>query len=566
MRDLAEFGDLGPVLARTDQVRVHRVGPVGIELCDAVDPSALNELIRWRAELPQPQREALDRCAGWPYDGVTNNGRVVGALIVPIPAAIGGDARTLDQLRSLDLDGPQVAQLGTLLAWLTGTLDDARISHPGLGPRTVLWSSASQSPFLIGCTTAVPRAATANTTTHLVALAAHLGATNSADPAAALLQQPDDASPAAWYQAFAQPRTADPTSLPAQEPVAQSQTDTDKGHPGTRAGLLVFAALMLVVIAVSAVVLTRGDGGSPDAAIPGQSSNDDTVDLPDNPDASPPTVTAVVTPEDEGGGDDSAADDHDQDAPDGVGDDTVDDADDAGDGMVDDAVPVEREAVALPVGNPSTCEVRVGGGGLLSEIDEFATGFDSALARELVDRVYGDVEICFVPLTAASRFVAVQSGDVDFVVRNTTTTTSREELADFTSPYFLDGLSVAARRSVDGFDDLAGLTVGAVVSFASFPDLVEAFDGGQIDAVATDWIVLQQSFSRPGVEISYLGGLLEPYGVFVADGNTSVRDALDEALRDVVASGAWAEIFAAEIGGEPWFDINEVLELPPVDR
>ena len=67
-------------------------------------------------------------------------------------------------------------------------------------------------------------------------------------------------------------------------------------------------------------------------------------------------------------------------------------------------------------------------------------GFEIELATEIVYRLFGDqLVIEWIPLTAQERIEAVQNGNVDFLIRNLTHTTSRAELVSFSSTYFLEG-------------------------------------------------------------------------------------------------------------------------------
>src|SRR5262245_58648044 len=55
------------------------------------------------------------------------------------------------------------------------------------------------------------------------------------------------------------------------------------------------------------------------------------------------------------------------------------------------------------------------------------TGFDVDYCRAIAAAIFGDAtKVKFVALTAKDRFTALQSGDVDVLVRNTTWTSSRD--------------------------------------------------------------------------------------------------------------------------------------------
>ncbi len=144
-------------------------------------------------------------------------------------------------------------------------------------------------------------------------------------------------------------------------------------------------------------------------------------------------------------------------------------------------------------------------------------GFDADYCRVVAAAVLGDAEaINFVALTAAERFTAVQTGDVDVLIRNTTWTQSRDsEIGmDFGPTTYYDGQQMMGRES-DGFsagsdiDDLDGLTIcmntgtttekniadaadAAGISitlggpFEEYDQVVQAFLDGTCDVITTD--------------------------------------------------------------------------------
>lgn len=97
------------------------------------------------------------------------------------------------------------------------------------------------------------------------------------------------------------------------------------------------------------------------------------------------------------------------------------------------------------------------------------TGFDADYCRGLAAAIFGEVNednLEFVPLTAAERFTALQSGQVDVLYRNTTWTFSRDtDLGgDFSVVTFYDGqglmIPVAlAEEGVGSIEDLDGASI-----------------------------------------------------------------------------------------------------------
>ncbi len=152
------------------------------------------------------------------------------------------------------------------------------------------------------------------------------------------------------------------------------------------------------------------------------------------------------------------------------------------------------------------------GFGSVNEAGEFV-GFDVDFCRAIAAAVLGDAEaVRFRPLSAQERFTAVQTGEVDVLIRNTTWTSSRDTDVglDFGPVNFYDGVGfmVRADAGVEDLEDLEGLRIGVQsgtttelnladvlgaldiqyepVIFEQADQLVRAHDQGAVDAWTTD--------------------------------------------------------------------------------
>ncbi|MCI0425200.1 MAG: amino acid ABC transporter substrate-binding protein [Actinobacteria bacterium] len=91
-------------------------------------------------------------------------------------------------------------------------------------------------------------------------------------------------------------------------------------------------------------------------------------------------------------------------------------------------------------------------------------GFDIDFCHALAAAVFGDPDaVEFIDLTAEQRFTALQSGEIDVLIRNTTWTSSRDGTlgATFLTTTFYDGQGMMV-RSDSGFtsiDDMADTTI-----------------------------------------------------------------------------------------------------------
>ena len=146
--------------------------------------------------------------------------------------------------------------------------------------------------------------------------------------------------------------------------------------------------------------------------------------------------------------------------------------------------------------------------------DGSRVGFDNDFCRVIAAAVLGDAEkVEFVDLETADRFTALQSGEVDVLVRNTTWTAGRDggEGATFLQPNFYDGqgMMVAAESGITTLEELdgasictaggtttegnvatefarLGLSPGEILSFENTDLLQEAFVAGRCDGWSSD--------------------------------------------------------------------------------
>jgi general L-amino acid transport system substrate-binding protein len=141
------------------------------------------------------------------------------------------------------------------------------------------------------------------------------------------------------------------------------------------------------------------------------------------------------------------------------------------------------------------------------------TGLDVEYCRAIAAAVLNDpTKVKFVPLTAKDRFTALQSGDVDVLVRNTTWTLSRDTSLglNFTGVNYFDGQGFMVRKSLKvnsalELNDAAvcvqqGTTTELnladyfrankmrlkTVTFGTADETTKAYDAGRCDAFTTD--------------------------------------------------------------------------------
>jgi general L-amino acid transport system substrate-binding protein len=141
------------------------------------------------------------------------------------------------------------------------------------------------------------------------------------------------------------------------------------------------------------------------------------------------------------------------------------------------------------------------------------SGLDVDYCRAIAAAVLGDpTKVKFVPLSAKDRFTALQSGEVDVLVRNSTWTMSRDTSLglNFAAINYYDGQGFLVRKSlkVASALELSGASICTqqgtttelnladffrankipynVVTFATSDETRQAYDAGRCDAFTTD--------------------------------------------------------------------------------
>jgi len=175
-------------------------------------------------------------------------------------------------------------------------------------------------------------------------------------------------------------------------------------------------------------------------------------------------------------------------------------------------------------------------------------------------------------------------------VRYTAHTTSRaDELATFTGNYLLDGL-VFAGPFVDSLDDLEGARVAVqsfppefrnretviqaldslgitaeVVTFEQDSEVLEAVASGVADALASlSLLFLVQD--DPNLATIWSGQALEPIAAAVPLGQLGFAEEVDAAIASIVVDGTWLRLYRDAFGKDPPYTIDEMRNVPPVDR
>lgn len=108
------------------------------------------------------------------------------------------------------------------------------------------------------------------------------------------------------------------------------------------------------------------------------------------------------------------------------------------------------------------------------------TGFDVDFCRAIAAAVFGDgTKVQYRPLSSQERFTAVQTKEVDVLIRNSTWTVSRDSSLglDFAPTNFYDGQGMMVRASdnITKLEDMAGATICVQSGTTTEQNLADAF-------------------------------------------------------------------------------------------
>jgi glutamate transport system substrate-binding protein len=216
------------------------------------------------------------------------------------------------------------------------------------------------------------------------------------------------------------------------------------------------------------------------------------------------------------------------------------------------------------------------------------SGFDVEVAKYVAGQLgVSEENIEFKESPSAQRETLIQNGEVDYIVATYSITDARKEKVDFAGPYFIAGQSLLVRadeteitgpESLNGGKRLCSVTGSTpaqnvkdtyaqdvqLQEFDTYSACVEALRNGAVDAVTTDDIILAGYAAQSPGDFKVVGEPFteERYGIGLAQGDDASRTAINDAIQEMIDSGAWAEAFEATVGASGY----PLPEPPTVDR
>ncbi|EME66092.1 glutamate ABC transporter substrate-binding protein [Rhodococcus ruber] len=216
------------------------------------------------------------------------------------------------------------------------------------------------------------------------------------------------------------------------------------------------------------------------------------------------------------------------------------------------------------------------------------SGFDVEVAKYVGQQLgVAPENIEFKEAPSPQRETLIENGEVDYIVATYSITDARKEKVDFAGPYFIAGQSLLVRadntditgpESLSGGKRLcsvAGSTPAQNVKdtyaqdvqlqeFDTYSACVEALRNGAVDAVTTDDIILAGYAAQYPGQLKVVGEPFteERYGIGLAKGDTESRNQLNDAIEEMIASGAWQAALESTVGPSGY----PLPEPPQVDR
>jgi polar amino acid transport system substrate-binding protein len=195
------------------------------------------------------------------------------------------------------------------------------------------------------------------------------------------------------------------------------------------------------------------------------------------------------------------------------------------------------------------------------------TGFDVELMEEIASRL-GISEVRWVDTSFDTIFTQLAGGRFDAVASATTITEEREEIVNFSEPYYLAQqaltVNVAETPDIASVEDLSSGDVVAVQqgttgeiwarenvpegvdirSFPEAPDTYTALEAGNVTAVIFDEpSALTEAERRADLEVVETIDTGERYGFPVNPENEPLLEAINTVLAAMIEDGTYAQIY-----------------------
>lgn len=172
-------------------------------------------------------------------------------------------------------------------------------------------------------------------------------------------------------------------------------------------------------------------------------------------------------------------------------------------------------------------------------------GYDIDLARLLAQNILGNSSaVEFVPVSASNRIMKLNSGEVDCLIAAMSITNQRQQILDFSMPYYIAGQAILVRSfsKATSLKDFAGsrliIVYGStsernlrsnvpevtVLGYKTYNSAYNALKSGKAEGiVADDTILLNYTLNDKSVKLLPKRYSKEPYAIAFRKGEQSTR-------------------------------------------
>lgn len=202
-------------------------------------------------------------------------------------------------------------------------------------------------------------------------------------------------------------------------------------------------------------------------------------------------------------------------------------------------------------------------------------GIDVDIAGKIAEKL--GLELVVDDMDFGSIITSVQTGKEDIAMAGLTVTDERKQNVDFTDSYAtgVQVVIVPEDSDIKTIDDLQGKLIGCqesttgyiycsdtpenggygeenVTAFPSGANAVQALLGGKVDAVVIDSQPAQEFVAQNAGKLKILSTefVSEDYAIGVSKDNTALRDAVDNALKELIDDGTVQAILDQYIKAE----------------
>ncbi len=202
------------------------------------------------------------------------------------------------------------------------------------------------------------------------------------------------------------------------------------------------------------------------------------------------------------------------------------------------------------------------------------TGFDVDITTEIASRL--DLEVVWVKADFDTIFTAVAGNEFDMVAAASTITDEREQVVDFSVPYYnaLQSLTVNTQKTPDitstdqlGQGDVVGVQKGTtgkiwaeenlvpqgveLKTFTASPDSFRDLEAGNVVGVINDATAsIEIIKDLPALEVVQQIDTNEHYGLAFSPSNPDLREAVNTVFAQMVADGTYATIYEKYFSAE----------------